>query len=71
MSRDEAKMLLLEPNDDQTEDLTTTNDAVHRNKYKTERDEFILCIYEYWKLKRLKFVCFDKTKKIKKNKFFF
>ncbi|RNA23057.1 enhancer of polycomb -like protein [Brachionus plicatilis] len=53
MSRDEAKMLLLE-SDDQTEDLTTTNDTTDRNKYKTERDEFILCIYEYWKLKRLK-----------------
>lgn len=56
MSRDEAKMLLLE-SDDQTEDLTTTNDTTDRNKYKTERDEFILCIYEYWKLKRLKCVC--------------
>lgn len=62
MSREEAKMMLIK-NDNQTEDLTTANDTLHRNKYKTERDEFILCIYEYWKLKRLKSVNLTKTKK--------
>lgn len=60
-SLEEAKMLLLNNNDD----FNDENDAAVSNPnfvasfpkkvYKKERDEFILCIYDYWKAKRLKY----------------
>lgn len=56
MSRDEAKLLLLEK-DEQTDETLTPNEAVQKShKYKSEKNEFIICIYEYWKLKRSKCV---------------
>jgi enhancer of polycomb-like protein len=50
MSRDEAKLLLTKENQE-------NNDTYNEQKYnKTQKEEFILCIYEYWKAKRLKYV---------------
>ncbi|CAF0712238.1 unnamed protein product, partial [Brachionus calyciflorus] len=53
ISRDEAKLILLEK-DEQIEENLNEHPLDKTNKYKSEKDEFILCIYDYWKSKRLK-----------------
>ena len=54
-------MLLLTNNDDFADENDVSSNpnfvaAFPKKTYKKERDEFILCIYDYWKAKRLKYV---------------
>lgn len=59
MSRDEAKILLTKENandDAFRTPTTTTTTKTDDDASKNQKDEFILCIYEYWKAKRLKYV---------------
>lgn len=62
MSRDEAKMLLTKENAGEdafrTSPIKAATSAIApsgEDVTKTQKDEFILCIYEYWKAKRLKY----------------
>jgi hypothetical protein len=59
MSLDEAKFLLMkEVNNDESDflSLNTAPSTNTTNKFKAEKEQFILNIYEYWKAKRLKYV---------------
>lgn len=54
MSLEEAKFLLMkEANSDSESDFLMTNMSVD-DRYKVEKERFILNIYEYWKAKRIK-----------------
>lgn len=70
MSRDEAKILLTKEN--ANEDVFKTASPAKAattgadEASKSQKDEFILCIYEYWKAKRLKYVCLVLCKLVKK-----
>ena len=56
MSIEEAKFLLMkEANSDSESDFLTSNMSVD-DKFKVEKEQFILNIYEYWKAKRIKLV---------------
>ena len=58
MTLDEAKFLLMkELNNDDGDFLSMTAD-----KFKAEKEQFVLNIYEYWKAKRIKLVIFTMTK---------
>ena len=61
MSRDEAKMLLTKENgnEDAFKTATPTKATAADDPNKSQKDEFILCIYEYWKAKRLKYVSYS------------
>ena len=52
MSRDEAKMLLTKESDDLFRTTSSPTDETAATK---QKEESILCIYEYWKAKRLKY----------------
>ncbi len=59
MSLEEAKFLLMkEVNNDESDFLSVnvTPSSTTNNKFKAEKEQFILNIYEYWKAKRLKCV---------------
>ena len=59
MSLDEAKFLLVkEANSDESDflNLNTAPSTNTNNKFKAEKEQFILNVYEYWKAKRLKYV---------------
>ena len=56
MSREEAMLLLRKEEAQLLSEESEMAASAKRETYKTERDQFILCIYDYWKAKRLKFV---------------
>lgn len=64
MSRDEAKLLLTkEANGTNNNNNSSLNEETSQQtsvEKQQQKDEFILCIYEYWKAKRLKYVIFEK-----------
>ena len=52
MSLDDAKFLLMKEIDNEESDTSNLS----KNKFKAEKEQFILNIYEYWRAKRLKYV---------------
>jgi hypothetical protein len=63
MSRDEAKLLLTkEANGTNNNNSSLSEETSHQTsaEKQQQKDEFILCIYEYWKAKRLKYVIFER-----------
>lgn len=66
MSREEAKILLTKESDDLAASCFSNSSSkstplksglsASSDASKKQRDEFVMCIYEYWKAKRLKYV---------------
>lgn len=80
MSREEAKILLTKESDDLAASCFSNSNSSKSTPLKSglsaasdaskkQRDEFVMCIYEYWKAKRLKYVrhIFPNTNKIENN----